>query len=144
MILYDHHGIGCISSNLNYYQSIQSTADEWKFLRIWRPSVCVILFTILFTILFVISRYTSARALVAPADPKDSIEREKLLIVPIHQIRHPLDGIKMNSDLPYYVIQLRAPRIIIIYQIADVAEAATTWRPNKRDTRVTAVTEGDL
>lgn len=79
--------------------------------------------------------------MVASADHEDPIEREKLLIAPLHQIRHPLDGIKMNSDLPYYVIQLRAPRITIIYQIA---EAATTWRPNKRDTRVTAVTEGDL
>jgi len=74
--------------------------------------------------------------MVVPMDPEDPIEREKLLIGPIYQNRHPLIGIKMNSDLPYYVI--------IIYQIADAAEAATTWRPNKRDTRVTAVTEGDL
>lgn len=64
--------------------------------------------------------------MVGPTDPEDPIEREKLLIGAIHQNHHPLVGIKMNSDLPYYVIQLRAPRIIIIYQIADAAEAATT------------------
>lgn len=65
--------------------------------------------------------------MVGPTDPEDPIEREKLLIGAIHQNRHPLVGIKMNSDLPYYVMQLRAPRIIIIiYQIADAAEAATT------------------
>lgn len=42
--------------------------------------------------------------MIALTDPEDPIEREKLLITLIQPIRHPLVGIKMNSDLPYYVI----------------------------------------